>query len=207
MLTSSSPAAAPRASGRRLPVLLASRTVNDEPPSAVVHFAAESGFDGVEVWVEDLWSHGEEPRAVRSAAEARGALLTCHAASYDVNPTSFNPGIRLESLRQILRSVEIAAEMGASVVTVHPGKTSTSADQPEYFWAVQTELYAAAVTRGRALGVEVSAEPMEPDNKYLVCLPDEVRRLLAAVPGLGYTVDVAHVHQARLTVAAYWDDA
>lgn len=192
----------------RLPLLLATRTVQHLPPSRAVAFAAVAGFDGVEVWLEDIWAHDETPARIQAAAAERGVRLTCHAAAYDVNPTSFNPGIRAESRRQVRQSVEVAAELGAPVVTVHPGKTSASTDQADALWEAQCAVYAEAVEHARRLGVQVGAEHMEARKKYLVCLPAEVGRLLAAVPGLGYTLDLAHAHQTHLpvgeSVAAYW---
>ena len=44
-----------------------------------------------------------------------------HGPIGDLNITSSNPGIRKESIRQVLQGIEESAAMGARVITIHPG--------------------------------------------------------------------------------------
>ncbi len=54
-------------------------------------------------------------------AWSRNNLLALHAPITGVNIASTNPGIREESLSQVLEAIREAARLGASGVVVHPG--------------------------------------------------------------------------------------
>jgi hypothetical protein len=50
-----------------------------------------------------------------------GPLMTLHAPILGINIASTNPGIREESVRQIIGTIHEAARLGAAGVVVHPG--------------------------------------------------------------------------------------
>jgi sugar phosphate isomerase/epimerase len=52
---------------------------------------------------------------------ANGAPLSLHAPIQGVNIASVNPGLREESVRQVIGAVREAARLGADGVVVHPG--------------------------------------------------------------------------------------
>jgi sugar phosphate isomerase/epimerase len=60
-------------------------------------------------------------QATRETLDDLGLKRTVNSPSRDVNITSSNPGIRRESMQQSIEALEIAAQLEATVVTVHPG--------------------------------------------------------------------------------------
>lgn len=192
---------------RRIPVYLSTRTCVDLAVADTLALASELGYDGVEVWVDDLLRSEAAPEEVCDAAAACGLTLSVHAPSYDLNPTSTNRGIREESLRQVLSSLELAADLGATVITVHPGQLSSRADLPESYWPAQRDFFSAAFRRAAELGVVASAEHMERGLKHIFGTPADVARLREAAGSAGlpfaYTLDVAHCHTHGIPVADF----
>lgn len=60
-------------------------------------------------------------QATRETLDDLVLKRTVNSPSRDVNITSSNPGIRRESIQQSIEALEIAAQLEAIVVTVHPG--------------------------------------------------------------------------------------
>jgi sugar phosphate isomerase/epimerase len=60
-------------------------------------------------------------QATRETLDDLVLKRTVNSPSRDVNITSSNPGIRRESMQQSIEALEIAAQLEAIVVTVHPG--------------------------------------------------------------------------------------
>ncbi|MGH2533550.1 MAG: sugar phosphate isomerase/epimerase family protein [Thermomicrobiales bacterium] len=158
---------------------------------------AEDGFDGAEVWIEHWWWSEMKPREVKQAAAELGLELTVHAAMRDVNLTSTNRGIRELSLQQIIESLAVASEMGAPVVTVHPGHLTTTKDDPEPgYWEHQIAAFRHIAQEAGRLGPRVGVETMERRPAEFMLTAEAVIRLLDTVdhPALGITLDVAHLY-------------
>lgn len=164
------------------------------PVEEAIRLMHEHGVAGIEIWVEHLWMGEPDLAALRADLDSRGMGRTLHAPTRDINLTSTNPGIRRESLRQSLEALDIAARIGAGVVTVHPGRMSTSRDNPAGFEGAQVEAFAGIAARAAELGLTVGIEIMERRSGELVISPEQANALVAAVasPACGVTVDVAH---------------
>lgn len=192
---------------RRIAVYLSTRTCVDLGVAETLALASELGYDGVEVWIDDLVRSGAAPRDVRADAERRGLPISVHAPSYDLNPTSTNRGIREESVRQVLDALATARDLGARIVTVHPGQLSARADVPEDYWPAQVAFFSAVFGRAREIGVVAAAEHMEKGLKHIFGTPEDVARLHRAVAEAGlpfaYTLDVAHCHTHGIAVAEF----
>lgn len=119
-----------------------------------------------------------------------------HADVRDINLTSSNKGIREESLRQTLETIEIVSEMDARALTLHPGRMSSSKDRPEDFWPVQVEAFEQIAEHAEKHHVLVGVENMEKRPKEFVLLNEDVTRLIGSVNSshLGLTLDLAHYH-------------
>lgn len=61
-------------------------------------------------------------KQIRQVKEEINMQLTMHAASWDLNLSSLNTGIRKQSVQEIIRSIELASQIGADNITFHPGK-------------------------------------------------------------------------------------
>lgn len=158
---------------------------------------AGDGFEGAEIWVDHMWRSDMPAGDVRRLAEALSLGLTAHAVHRDINLTSANAGIRAESLKQVVESLQVAREMGARVVTVHPGHLSTVKDDPAPdYWDRQIDAFCRISDEAGRYGLTVGAETMEYRPAEFMLTAESMIRLLDAVdhPALGITLDIAHLY-------------
>jgi len=154
---------------------------------------AGAGFAAAEIWVEHLVSSGERAPAIRRQAQQLGLVITLHAPSYDVNVSSINPGIRKESIRQMQRSLKLAAALGATVVVMHPGSLSHGRDSLERVWTPFVDTVAQLDEQAAALGVRLGVEGMERRKGEYLVEPADLARLFATPrQATGMTIDLAH---------------
>jgi sugar phosphate isomerase/epimerase len=174
--------------------LFSSNILADYPLKTALITLAENDISGVEIWVEHLWRLESPLNEVRKLMDSLGLKRTLHAPTRDVNITSSNPGIRKESLNQVLDALDIAYKLGIEVVTVHPGRMSSSKDTPEEFFDEQLNSLFAIARKAMQLGLRVAVEVMESKKGELVVLPQDLNTLLDAIgiDSLGATFDIAH---------------
>jgi sugar phosphate isomerase/epimerase len=152
------------------------------------------GFCAAEIWMEHLWKSSESLDNIRRFAGDQDISLSLHAASYDVNIASTNPGIRRESLHQIEESLQAACELGASPVVVHAGRLSSSKGDMDEYWRMLAEAFDFLQHAAEERGVEIAIEVMEKRPKERFVAPEDVRRMMDGNrPNLGLTLDLAHI--------------
>ena len=152
------------------------------------------GFPAAEIWMEHVWKSPEPVGRIRSLAERSNLTLSLHAASYDLNITSANPGIRTESMRQIEESIRTAAELGAEPVVVHAGRLSSSRGDMEEYWRLMKEALDYLDRAAAGSGTKVAIEAMEKRSKERFVTPADIHRLMSrGWKHLGLTVDLAHI--------------
>ena len=100
-------------------VAISSLLFKSHPLGKVINLAREQGVSWLEVWSEHLW-RDDRGDLVKQLCNS-GLSLSVHGPIGDLNITSSNPGIREESIRQVLQGIEESAAMGARVITIHPG--------------------------------------------------------------------------------------
>ena len=149
------------------------------------------GYEGVEIWYEQLIG---APK--RSLAQIRNSGLSVylHAATWDLNLTSINPNIAKTSLDEVSRSIDLADDLGATTVVVHPGRKSSSKDDPLAYWDRQVEILKFLARYAAKSKVSLAIENMEARARELVVYPKDILRLLKACPQeeLGLCLDIAH---------------
>ena len=154
----------------------------------------ECGFQAAEIWMEHLWKSDEAVAEIKEAAKRLDLALSLHAASYDVNITSANPGIRKESMRQVRESLLAAADLGADPVVVHAGRLSSSRGNTTEYWMLLEEAFQSVDELAAAVGVKVGIEAMEKRAKEMFVSPSEIGRIMGrGWENLGLTVDLAHI--------------
>lgn len=84
---------------------------NDE----IVGLAKANGFDMIELLAENQFNFNT-PEALRSFE------VLIHGPTVDLNIASINQGIREESIRQMKNTIDMANDVNAKAITVHPGK-------------------------------------------------------------------------------------
>ncbi|NMB77538.1 MAG: sugar phosphate isomerase/epimerase, partial [Methanomicrobiales archaeon] len=110
----------------------------------------------------------------------------------DLNPCSINPDVAEVSIHYAVQSVALAEQMGAHVLTLHPGRRTAKRPPGEADY-IRFDHYLAAL-RDAALknSLKISMENMEPAINSFLCTPERVRQLLDDEPWLSFTLDVAH---------------
>lgn len=174
--------------------LFSSNILIDYPLKKALSIFSAENVAGVEIWLEHLWKENTPSRELGRLMDSLNLKRTLHAPTRDVNLTSSNPGIAKESMRQTLEALEIASKLGAKVVTVHPGRMSSSKDRPEEFFSDQVSKFLKIGETAKQLGLKVGIEVMEKKPAELITTPEELNALLEAVKVdcLGATFDVAH---------------
>ncbi len=164
-------------------------------PEIFSHVEA-SGLDGIEYWIEtpDFWLRNLPVDEITACQNQHPAIrsLTLHAPILDLNPCSINPDVADVSIKHAVRSIEIAGQLGISVLTLHPGRRTAKRPVGAADFA-RFEKYLAAIRKTAAKkSVKVCMENMEPAVNSLICSPDRMRELLDREPWLFFTLDVAH---------------
>jgi sugar phosphate isomerase/epimerase len=132
----------------------------------------------------------EEPAAARrqlKEAVAGFAESSIHGEFdiYDVSLTSPNDLVRRASVETLRSAIELAAEIGAPVVTTHEGQTRAKVPN-ELRRAALAQSIAELAAIGEARGVQVGME-----------LTRDYDLALAAPASIGITLDTGHVSMQR----------
>ena len=152
------------------------------------------GFQAAEIWMEHLWKRSESPAVIGSLAEDLDLTLSLHAASYDVNIASANPGIRKESLRQVEESLNAAVDLRAAPVVVHAGRLSSGRGDLREYWRLLNDAFDFLELAAAGSGTKIAVEVMEKRSKERFIGPEDIHRLMNGNrPHLGLTVDLAHI--------------
>ena len=120
----------------------------------------KSGLDGIELWAQHFFCRNYS-REEFCKLSALYPLRSClHSASWDLNLASLNEGIREQSVKEVKRSIDLAADLGIREVTVHPGRKTIGADLADYAGLLRKSLR-DILEHGERRQVDVSLEIME----------------------------------------------
>ncbi|MGQ0549601.1 MAG: sugar phosphate isomerase/epimerase family protein [Armatimonadota bacterium] len=137
-----------------------------------------------------------------------GRVLSLHSPILGINIASTNPGIREESLRQVLATIHEAARLGAAGVVVHPGIPPYQEIMPrDRGLPYAIESLRRCAEEAAAAGVEIYLENMpaitlaegtRPVAIAYAVTYEELRMLYDAVnhPALRLCLDLGHAHLA-----------
>jgi sugar phosphate isomerase/epimerase len=118
--------------------------------------------------------------------------LNVHAPILDLNPCSINPEVAEVSIHYAVRSVAVAVQLGAHILTLHPGRR-TAKRPPGAADFTRFERYLAALREVAASNsLKICMENMEPAVNSFLCTPERVRQLLDEEPWLFFTLDTSH---------------
>ena len=153
------------------------------------------GFEFVELVSE--WPHYLTPETKALFEDALGShnlKLTVHAPFSDLNIASFNESIRSASLGILRETLSLASELGAMVVTIHPGHCSPlSRRYSEEYLTIHRRSFETIAEWSEEFGVKVGVEnmPSFPILDAQTCL--RLAELLDGID-LGVTFDVGHLN-------------
>jgi len=179
-----------------VPLAVSSMFFHEYTSPEIFRFVSRAALDGIEYWLETphFWLRDLPVGEVLVCRKHHPEIstLTVHAPILDLNPCSINPDVAEVSIQYAVRSVAIAEQMGARVLTVHPGRR-TAKRPPGSADFTRFEHYLAAL-RNAAMhnSLKIGMENMEPAVNSFLCTPERVRQLLDDEPWLSFTLDISH---------------
>jgi sugar phosphate isomerase/epimerase len=117
-----------------------------------------------------------------------------HAPTIDLNPASLNPGIREETLRQLVETMDLAVKIGAEAITTHPGLIHREEDRVRdmaKYYSIETLKEANGYAED--VGVIFSVENM-PHRYAYFCNSAQEHAYFLDECGCHATVDLGHAN-------------
>lgn len=101
-----------------------------KPVEDIIKIANEHNFEIIEVLIEGPYNikYLSENKEILRPFKDSDIEIVIHGPSVDLNLASLNEGIRKESLRQILSTIDLANEMNSKIITIHPGQVGRKED-------------------------------------------------------------------------------
>jgi sugar phosphate isomerase/epimerase len=162
----------------------------------IFSFVSRSGLDGLEFWLETphFWLRDLPVDEVVGCRKRHPEIpnLTVHAPILDLNPCSINPDVAEISIRYAVRSILVAEQLGARVLTLHPGRRTAKRPPGDADFARFGHYLAAIRETALKNSLKISMENMEPAVNSLISTPERVRQLLDDEPWLFFTLDTSH---------------
>ena len=179
-----------------VPLAVSSMFFHEYTTPEIFRYVSRAGLDGIEYWLETphFWLRGLPVGEVLACQKHHPEIpaITVHAPILDLNPCSINPDVAEVSIQYAVRSVAIAEQLSARVLTIHPGRR-TAKRPPGTADFTRFEHYLSALrdvaTRN---SLKISMENMEPTVNTFLCTPERVRQLLDDEPWLFFTLDISH---------------
>ena len=151
-------------------------------------------LQGVELWAEQFWQESFVVADVLEKSRVHNLDISLHAASWDLNISSLNQGIREQSILEIERSIELAYALHVENITIHPGRLTLNEEwMPWHMDCLQQSMDTLESIAQRA-GITLSIELMEHVKKEFVTSPDLLNALVDhRSKYVTTTFDVAHI--------------
>ncbi len=162
----------------------------------IFSLVSRTGLDAMELWLETpyFWLQDLPVDDVIACRKAHPGIrvMTVHSPILDLNPCSINPDVADISVDYTIRSLRIAEQLGAPVLTVHPGRR-TAKRPPGNADLVRFNQYISVLHEAvEGSPVKIAMENMEPAINSMLCTPERMRTILDDEPWLFFTFDVAH---------------
>ena len=132
---------------------------------------------------------------------------TIHAPFMDVNIAALGSKSRANSIEQIKDSVNLANDIDASVVVVHPGLIPFLAkDMPEKIYEVANNSIREIGEYSKDLGVNTTIENMPAFESMIYQDMSRLNELLVEYD-MGMTFDIGHAHHSGISPDAMYFDS
>ncbi|QEF94422.1 sugar phosphate isomerase/epimerase [Methanothermobacter sp. KEPCO-1] len=167
-----------------------------EPMENILEKAEEDGFQLLEILCEGpYWPRRLlEDGAALEVFESFDLEILLHAPTIDLNPGSMNQGVREETERQMIETVELASRIGATTVTTHPGLVHRREERiRNAALKFAAETLRNCVAHAEDSSVRFSVENMPGRFSYLCNSPSELEEFSEEC-GSYVTVDVGHAN-------------
>jgi sugar phosphate isomerase/epimerase len=167
------------------------------PVLAELETFAVYGFDYLELTLDPPEAHHETIRAARKeisrVLDDLAMGLVIHLPTF-VSTADLTESIRKASVEEMLRSLDLAAEMGAEKVVMHPSAIGGLGPLVmDLAVGYAEESMRSMIRHGEALGLRVCLENMFPRCRIFF-EPEHFDALMADFPNLEMTLDTGHAN-------------
>lgn len=167
------------------------------PVLAEIDAIAGMGFDYLELAMDAPMAHhsiiAADKTAIIHALKANGLGLVCHMPTF-VSTADLTESLRLASVSEMRRSLEVAFELGATKIVLHP---SMAAGLGPYVGdrikAYAHDFLAEMVEAAQQMRLTLCLENMFP--RYMLGVqPADFEELFTSFPSLKLVLDTGHAH-------------
>ena len=95
---------------------------------------SEKGYYGAEIWENQIQQDFKSISRLKKYLQQSKLAITLHSIFDDTNLSSTNREIRGISLKQTKDSIKLASKLGIRKTTIHPGRKTSSKDNPDHLW-------------------------------------------------------------------------
>jgi len=169
----------------------------------------EKGYDGAEIWVSQIQKDIKDLFWFKKYLQQLELEITLHSPINDINLSSTNNETRKISVKQIEESIKLASNLGLKIITVHPGRKTSSRDNLDRIWELQLDSFKQLVKTAEEYDVFLGIENMELRAKEIIIFPKDVNRLISRIHSkrVGITLDLAHITTIEnLTIKEYFSE-
>jgi sugar phosphate isomerase/epimerase len=156
---------------------------------------ALAGYGSAEIWPWQLEKFPEPIHELRALLVKLELTLSLHAFTGELNPLALDAYESRQARRRIAASFQLAAELGAILVVVHPGQRDGESDPEEHAWERLTDWVHELDELARLYNLSVGVELMERKHREFFMLPADAKRLISrGYQNIGITADLAHLY-------------
>lgn len=153
-----------------------------------------ANLQGVELWTEQFWQDRFSVKEVLKEIRGNDLEISLHAASWDLNICSLNKGIREQSIKEIVRSIELAEMLRVENITIHPGRLTLNEKWEMWHMDCLHQSLDTLERIAQSVGITLSIELMEFAKKEFVNSPNLLNKLVDhRSQYVTTTFDVAHI--------------
>lgn len=181
------------------------------PMAEAVATAVELGYEAFELsgeFPQCLCGEvtAEERRRTRQLVEAAGLAVSVHAPFTSLNIAALNPGVRAESIRQVVAAIDLSADIGGQRGTLHNGEYVLSPNFrkriPEVAriqWDYNIESLRTIADHARGRGIMLCLENIGFEPNAIDRSADDMLAIRRAVdsPAVFFCIDIGHARLNR----------
>lgn len=165
---------------------------------SAVRMIGDAGFEYIELWgeVPHAFPGWVDRKRLQDSLSSYTMYLTTHAPFTELNPASPFQPVRGAVERTLDDFVSFSADLGAAMVTVHPGSVHSEDLVPQAVHSSIATLKRMVRTAGGRVLVNVENQTGSHGDYHfpLASTIESLELILAEVEGLRFTLDTGHAH-------------
>ncbi len=163
-------------------------------PVEGIKFAEKLGVYSFELWADHFFMNNDSAKEIKHVYEETGIIPTVHSSSWDLNLTSTSMSVRDFSKERVEKSIDLAVEIGARVITIHPGRKSFYRADRKEITGTQREVFHELFEYSGAETLKICIENIENSvGEVMVNETDFIDFFSGFNDSLCVTMDVAHL--------------